>query len=141
MKIDELRKLSQERLGYAGHTAELGLRLVDCGDNWCEIALDYRPELAISRSHNLLASGPLISLIDNASGLSVVVLEGRFRAFATLDLRVDYLRAAPPGKAIFARATCYRLTRNVAFVSADAHDGDLGDPIARSQATFFCSGD
>ena len=141
MKLDELLEMSQSRLRYSGHTAELGLRIVDCGDNWCELTLAYRPELAISRSHNLLASGPLISLIDNASGLSVVVVEGRFRPFATLDLRVDYLRAAPPGKAIFARATCYRLTRNVAFVSADAHDGDLGDPIARAQATFFCTGE
>lgn len=123
-----------------GHSRHLGLRFIACGDNWSEFALDYRPELTISPTNSLLASGPIISLIDQASGVSLFVTNKSYRPAATLDLRIDYLRAAPPGKTIFARATCYRITRNVGFVSAEAHDGDPADPVARSQASFFFTG-
>lgn len=125
----------------SGHAAELGLRYVDHGDDWAELAFDYKPELAIDRDSGLLASGPIISLIDSACGSSIFAKLRKMLPIATLDLRIDYVRAAPPGRAITARATCYRVSRNVAFVRCAAHDGDPDDPVAHSLATFFFTGD
>ena len=56
---------------------------------------------------------------------------------ATLDLRIDYLRAGDVGRAIRAKATCYRMTRNVAFTRAIAYHDDEADPIASSLGTFM----
>jgi acyl-coenzyme A thioesterase PaaI-like protein len=38
-----------------------------------------------------------------------------------------------------ARAECYKLTRNVAFVRGVAYHDDPADPIAASTATFMLS--
>lgn len=124
----------------SGHTSQIGLRYVDHGDDWVELAFDYQPKLAINDS-GVLASGPVISLIDSACGLSIVARRKVLRPMATLDLRVDYVRAAPPGKAIVARATCYRIARSVSFVRCLAHDGNADDPVAHALATFFFTGD
>lgn len=126
---------------FTGHSSELGLRYIGHGDDWAEIGFDYDPRLTIVEANGILASGPIISLIDSASGMSIVARIKQFRPMATLDLRIDYLRSAPPGKSIIARATCYRVTRNVAFVRCEAHDGDPDDLVAVSMSSFFFTGD
>jgi acyl-coenzyme A thioesterase PaaI-like protein len=60
-----------------------------------------------------------------------------YTSIATLDLRIDYMRAAEPGHDVFAHAHCYKLTRSIAFVRAQAYDRDRADPIATAQAAFM----
>jgi uncharacterized protein (TIGR00369 family) len=126
---------------FGGHAGELGQRYIGHGEDWAELAFDYNPRLAMIASNGVLASGPIISLIDSASGLSIIAKIKRIRPLATLDLRIDYLRSAPPGRSITARATCYRVTRHVAFVRCEAHDGDPDDLVAVSMSSFFFTGD
>ncbi|MND78153.1 hypothetical protein D3C80_698620 [compost metagenome] len=64
---------------------------------------------------------------------------GTFRPVATLDLRVDYMRAAAPGRDLLAEARCYRLTRNLAFVRAWAFEDDPTDPVAAAQSAYMVS--
>lgn len=61
-------------------------------------------------------------------------------AQATLDLRVDYLRPATPGKTVIGRGECYRITRAIGFVRGQAHDGDPADPLAHVAGTFMFTG-
>jgi acyl-coenzyme A thioesterase PaaI-like protein len=60
-----------------------------------------------------------------------------FRPQVTLDLRVDYVRAATPWRTVVARAECYRITRSAAFVRGLAHDGELDDPVAHAAGVFM----
>jgi acyl-coenzyme A thioesterase PaaI-like protein len=58
-------------------------------------------------------------------------------AVATIDLRVDYLRAAEPGLELFARSDCYRVTRNVAFVRVVAYERSPDAPFASAMGAFM----
>lgn len=120
-----------------GHGAAIGIDYHDHGPDWIELELPYAEKLVGVAASGVLASGPLISLMDMAASLAVWMKLGRFRAQATLDLRVDYLRPAAPGRTIVARSECYGVTRSVGFARGMAHDGAASDPVAHVAATFM----
>ncbi len=121
----------------AGHSGALGMFYRAHGPDWAELGLPYDERLIGMPAGDIIASGPIVSLMDMTTGVAVWVRLGRFRNQATLDLRVDYLRPARPGTMIVGRAECYAMTRSVAFVRGHAHDGDAADPIAHISATFM----
>lgn len=120
-----------------GHNAAIGTRYIAHGADWVELAIDYREDLVGDTTTGVLASGPIITLMDMATSMAIWVRRGVLAPQATLDLRVDYLRAATPGRSVVGRGECYRLTRRVAFVRGMAHDGDPDDPIAHVAGTFM----
>ena len=124
-------------LAGRGHAGWLGLQYSDHGDDWVELELPWREDLLGEDGQRVLASGPILSLMDMASGMAIWRAMDDFSAIATLDLRVDYVRPAREGASVFGRSQCYRLTRSAAFVRGLAHDGDAGDPVAHIQAVFM----
>jgi uncharacterized protein (TIGR00369 family) len=122
-----------------GHGGWLGFAYHAHGPDWVELALPWREDLVGVAETGVLASGPIISLMDNATSMAVWTLAGRFTAHATLDLRVDYMRAAVPGKTIIGRGECYKLTRTISFIRGIAYDGDPDDPVAHVIGTFMAT--
>jgi uncharacterized protein (TIGR00369 family) len=120
-----------------GHGGALGILYSDHGPDWVELALDHDERLVGVAETGVIASGPIISLMDMATSMAIWVKLDRFRHQATLDMRVDYMRAAKPGQRIFGRGECYAITRSVGFVRGVAHDGNLADPVAHVAATFM----
>ena len=94
-----------------GHSAKLGLTYHDHGHDWVALELPWREDLVGEPDQEILASGPIISLLDMASGLSIWTKHGEFIPIATMDLRVDYQRPAQPRSAVIGRVDCYRLTK------------------------------
>ncbi|MFN4020502.1 MAG: PaaI family thioesterase [Erythrobacter sp.] len=123
-----------------GHTAWLGLRFTDQGDDWVELELPWRADLVGDSGSGVLASGPIISLMDMASGMAIWQTSRTFNPVATLDLRVDYQRPARAGASVRGRVECYRRTRSAAFVRGIAHDGDPADPVAHVAGVFMTIG-
>lgn len=123
--------------GRGGHGGRLGVTYHAHGPDWCELALPYREDLIGDPERGVLASGPILTMMDSATSLSVWLKLGEFRAQATLDLRIDYLRPATPGRTVYGRGECYRISRAIAFVRGQAHDGDPADPIAHVAGTFM----
>nr|WP_225421169.1 PaaI family thioesterase [Sphingomonas parva] len=120
-----------------GHGGALGILYVDHGEDWVELGLGYSEKLVGVVETGVIASGPIISLMDMATSMAIWVKLGRFRHQATLDMRVDYLRPALPGRRIVGRGECYRVTRSIGFVRGVAHDGDPDDPVAHVTGTFM----
>lgn len=126
-------------LGVAqrAHGGLLGIAYAAHGPDWAELALPYHPALIGDEASGVLASGPILAMMDMATSLAVWLKLGAFRAHATLDLRIDYLRPAQPGKTVYGRGECYRITRAISFVRGQAHDGDAADPLAHVAGTFM----
>jgi uncharacterized protein (TIGR00369 family) len=130
-------KLFTSYAAQVGHGGALGILYVDHGPDWVELGLDYDEKLVGVAETGVIASGPIISLMDMAASMAIWVKLDRFRHQATLDMRVDYLRPATPGNRIVGRGECYAVTKSVGFVRGIAHDGDPADPVASVAATFM----
>ena len=145
MSGDDPRNLNQafdpERfmafVRQVGHGGAIGIAYRDHGEDWAELTLPYSEQLIGVAESGTIASGPIISLMDMATSLSIWIRLGRFRHQATLDLRIDYLRPARPGLTIIGRGECYGITKSVGFVRGLAHDGDIADPLAHVSGTFM----
>jgi uncharacterized protein (TIGR00369 family) len=122
---------------YTPHAQYLGMKVIGTGPRYAVIQLPFRPELIGDPRRGVLFGGAITTLIDHTSGLAVACALDALRAIATIDLRVDYLRAAAPGVDIYARSECYHTTRSVAFVRAFAYESDLADPFATCLGTFM----
>ena len=119
------------------HSKALGLKIIAVRRGFGSMQLDWREELVGNPETGVLAGGPLTALMDSCCGMSVATMLTEPKPFATLDLRIDYVRPATPGKAVIAEAECYRVTHSVAFTRAFAHHGNAKDPIAAAAGTFM----
>jgi uncharacterized protein (TIGR00369 family) len=129
------RAFFDARVGGHGHTIGIGYR--DHGADWAELELPYDAKLVGEPATGVIASGPVLALMDMATAIAAWLKRGHFAPQATLDLRIDYLRAAVPERTVIGRGECYRVTRSIAFVRGQAHDGDPADPIAHVAGTFM----
>jgi len=122
---------------HTPHARYMGMRVVETGPGFAVMTLPYRPELIGDPVRKVVFGGAITTLLDQASGLAVACALDVLRAIATVDLRVDYLRAAAPGFDLFARVDCYKVTRNVAFVRGIAYEHGPDDPFASCLGTFM----
>ena len=121
------------------HNRALGMEIVELQPREAVFRLPYDAKLVGNPDTGVLHGGAITTLLDGCSGAAVFTALTTPVPIATLDLRIDYLRPAEAGRAIVAHATCYKLTRNVAFTRAVAYHDDPDDPIAHSVGTFMVS--
>lgn len=118
------------------HSRALGMVLDRIGEGEAEISMPYDPLLIGDPTTGVIAGGAISALMDTAAGAAVMSHPQAGVATATLDLRIDYMRAAKPEARVTAIATCYHVTRSVAFVRATATDGASDVPVATATAAF-----
>lgn len=119
------------------HNKALGLKVVGVRRGFASMRLEWREELVGNPETGVLAGGPLTAMLDGCCGMAVATMLKTPMPFATLDLRIDYVKPATPGQPVIAEAECYRITQSVAFTRAFAHHGDAKDPIAAAAGTFM----
>jgi uncharacterized protein (TIGR00369 family) len=119
------------------HSGAMGMRLISADDGVAVLKLPYSEALIGDVTTGILGGGAITALLDTCCGTAVFASKQGVRSTATLDLRIDYMRPATPGEAVIARATCYRITRSVAFVRALAYHDDPDRPVATAAAAFI----
>jgi uncharacterized protein (TIGR00369 family) len=121
------------------HNQALGIRLLDITATEVMFELPYDAKLVGNPDTGTLHGGAITALLDGCSGAAVFAALTELVPIATLDLRIDYLKLAEPGKSVIGKASCYKMTRNVAFTRAVAYQDDPENVIAHSVGTFMLS--
>lgn len=134
-----LRKWQQYTL-VSPYSRELGLEVRSATLERCIIGVAYQDILVGNPTTRVLHSGVITTLLDSCSGLAIFVRLKELRAMATLDLRIDHLKPATPGRDVLGTAHCYKLTSELAFVRGSAYHDIPDDPIATSVAIFMFTG-
>ncbi|WP_170374241.1 PaaI family thioesterase [Ruegeria conchae] len=133
-------KLARQFIEAIPHARALGLHLSQIGEGEAEITMPYNEDLIGDPRTGVIHGGAISTILDTCCGAAVMSHPSSPGGTATIDLRIDYMRAATPGQSITARANCYHITRNVAFVRATAMDDDLDLPVATASGSFTVEG-
>lgn len=131
-RIDQVRSFITE-LPYC---KTLRLDLVSLSEGRAILLLPWHEDLVGDPATGVLHGGAVSALMDTTCGAAVMAHPEAGVGTATLDLRLDYMRAAAPGRPVRAIADCYHVTRSVAFVRATAHDDETGRPVATAAGAF-----
>ena len=137
---DLLTAMCDRMVRETPQAAAMGIRLVAAVPGDATMAVPYRADLVGDPATGVLAGGVITTLLDHVGGLAVITAVGRDHSTATLDLRIDYMRPAVPGREVLGRARCYKMTRSIAFVRAVAYEDDENDPVATAQGAFALNG-
>jgi uncharacterized protein (TIGR00369 family) len=124
-------------LDHVPHCRELKMVALYARPAEFALRIPYDATLVGDPARGVVFGGVITTLLDHAGGISVMCALEEARGVATIDLRIDYMRPATPGRDLLGFARCYRVTRNVAFVTGAAYHDDPDDPFARFQSTYM----
>jgi uncharacterized protein (TIGR00369 family) len=136
ISADRRHKVAAQFIAMIPHAAALSMTMQEVSDGEAVITMPYDDRLVGDPETGVIHGGAVSALMDTCCGAAVMVHPAAGLGTATIDLRIDYMRPATPGQAITARATCYHVTRSVAFVRAVALDEDKDRPVACATGAF-----
>ncbi len=125
----------EARLVAAPFNAWMGLRILSCTEDGIEIGMTWREEMISNPGLRITHGGIIGALVDVAADYAVAAKLGV--PVPTVDLRVDYHRAARPGDLV-ARGRVVRLGGTNAVAEASVHDGE-DRLIASGRGVYFAA--
>ena len=131
----------QKLVSYIPHCGELSLTVLHARPRQTTVKIPYQEKLIGDPLRGVVFGGVITTLLDQAGGIAVFCSLQELKAIATIDLRIDYVRPATPGRDLIGYAHCYRMARHVAFVRGGAYHDDPNDPFATFLSTYMMGGD
>jgi len=111
----------------------LNFTVLKAGADGVEIRAVWREEWVVNPERRYTHGGILAAIIDVAADYAIAALLGR--PVPTIDIRVDYHKAAMPGD-LTAKARVVRMGSQYSTAEADLYDKD-GALVASGRGTYF----
>jgi len=124
-------------VSHVPHARAIGMSVVDARPGHIWLRVPYADFLVGNPETGVIHGGVITTLLDNGGGAAVMTALDELRAVATLDLRIDYMKPATPGRDIVGYCHCHKVTRHIAFVRGTAYHETPDDPIATAAMTFM----
>ena len=137
--VDQIKQ-ARQFMEAIPHSRALGMKLTELANGIAVIEMPYDARLVGDPETGVIHGGAVSALMDTCCGAAAMCHPSNSGGTATIDLRIDYMRAATPGQKITARAECYHVTKSVAFVRATAVDDDDTKPVACATGAFTAEG-
>jgi uncharacterized protein (TIGR00369 family) len=134
--MTQKNRMAQQFIEALPHAKALGMKLEMLDEGVAQIAMPYSEKLIGDPKTGVIHGGAVSALMDTCCGAAVMSHPSNPHGTATIDLRIEYLRAATPGQRIVTKASCYHVTRSVAFVRATARDEEEESLVATATGTF-----
>ena len=123
----------EARLVANPFNAWMGLRLISMDEDTLTLGMTWREEMISNPKARVTHGGILGALIDVAADFAIAAKVGM--PVPTVDLRVDYHRAAMPGD-LTVTGRVVRLGGTNSVAEAQVHDGE-GRLIASGRGVYF----
>lgn len=123
------------------HSMVLGMTIEEIRQDGLVVRLPYSEKIIGNPDTGVIHGGAITSLMDQSCGLAVAqAIAPKFDITPTIDLRIDYMKPAEPGRDVFAFVTAYHKTKSVVFTRGVAYQDDRDDPIAHCVGNFMRMG-
>jgi uncharacterized protein (TIGR00369 family) len=145
--VQGLKKIFEEQIVF---NRVLGIKVDRLEPDGVSASIEMRPDLVGHFAYNRLHGGVISASLDAMAGLAVMAAIGgrhmeeapeqrlhRFGRIGTIDLRIDYLRAAI-GPRFAMQAQVMRLGSRVASTRMEFHGAD-GELLATGSAAYIVS--
>ncbi|WP_296272292.1 PaaI family thioesterase [Pseudomonas sp. UBA6323] len=140
MSTSPVLERAQRFLSALRHCQVLGMQVHAASAEGLTLRLPYSQHIVGNPDSGVIHGGAITTLMDTTCGISTVCVLADFEICPTLDLRIDYMHPAEPGKDVFGFAECYRVTPHVIFTRGYAYQDNPEQPIAHVVGTFMRMG-
>ena len=111
----------------------LDFTVMKADDNGLEVRVKWREEWVVNPDRRYTHGGILAAIVDVAADYAIAAEHGR--PVPTIDLRVDYHKAAMPGD-LTAKARVVRMGSQYSTAETSVYDKD-GALVASGRGTYF----
>lgn len=139
--VEKVAKMMRKFMSGIKHSHLLGLELVEITGNGLIMKLPYSESIIGNPETGVIHGGAITTLMDQTLGMAAIrSIVPELDIAPTIDLRIDYMRAAEPQREVYALAETYRTTKSVVFTRGVAYQDSPDKPIANCVATFMRMG-
>ena len=134
---DFWREAMRQGMGQTAFLRALGGELLEFASGRGRIRLPYAPHLVGDPRSGAIHGGVLTALLDQACGMAIGSALRAPQGMATLDLRVDHMKASLPDIDIIVESECIKIGREVAFARAHAFQTSADNLLAMATGAFM----
>jgi uncharacterized protein (TIGR00369 family) len=130
---DDILEKAQASITRGPYHQWLGLKVTAVHDDGIELTATWREEWVVNPERRYTHGGILAAIVDVAADYAIAAQLGR--PVPTIDIRVDFHRAAMPGD-VTAKARVVRAGSQYSTAEAYLYDKD-GALVASGRGTYF----